>query len=616
MLKTQGRFLFGPFVLDLAACRLLKDGEGVNLPRKAFDLLATLVSQHGRMLSKEELLKAVWPDTFVEENNLSVNISTLRKVLGDGYIENVPRRGYRFVAAVEHAVSAEPAAPEPPVTVVAAAPKDNKLPWWMIAASGAAVALLFLAAYLVLRPAPGGGGVESLAVLPFKGAQAGDELGFGLADATISRLGPKAGLRIPPTQAVRHFDVPGQDPLEAGRKLGVETVLDGTLQRNPETGRLRLSVQLIRVQDGKHLWAQTYEQAGSDLFALEDDLARELSEQIGRQLLGKSNAGGALATAARGTSDAESHRLYLLARYHFLRGFHGKDAMAKAGDFASQAISRDPNYPGPYTILAGVNHQLAMIGGVDPREAMLKAKECALRAVELAPDSGEAHATLALVQLYSYDPKASRRSHEKALELDPNNELALIAHSDYHMMLGDFEESLRTRRKLQAMIPLEPLWVADVAHPLLYSGRYEEALQWTRRALEMDPRFPLANTDLSLILRLAGKAGESVAASLTWRETNGGNPELLAELRAAFQHGGLRAYDAKRLEQALRQGVGPMAIASAYADLGDAGHALDYLEKAYLARAPQLINLKAYPGWRPLRGSARYEALLERLGLK
>ncbi len=433
-------------MLDLTACRLLKDGEAVSLPPKAFDLLAALVSQHGRLVSKDELLKAVWPDTFVEENNLSVTISTLRKVLGDGYIENVPRRGYRFVAAVEQADSAEPADSEPPVPLVgpSATPEPSKKKVPLLIMGAVAAAALLLAAYLIFRPAAGA--VESLAVLPFKGAKAGDELGFGLADATISRLGPKAGLRIPPTQAVRQFDVPGQDPLEAGRKLGVAAVLDGTLQRMPETDRLRLSVQLIRVRDGSHLWAHTYDQAGSDLFALEDELARELSEQIRRLVPGKPGAGGpAPRASARGTSDAESHRLYLTARYHFLRNFHGKDAMIKARDFASQAIERDPNYPGPYTILAGVHHQLAMIGAADPREAMLKAKECALRAVELAPDSGEAQATLALVQLYSYDPKASRRSHEKALELEPNNELALIAHSDYHLMMGDFAESLRTR---------------------------------------------------------------------------------------------------------------------------------------------------------------------------
>jgi serine/threonine-protein kinase len=348
------------------------------------------------------------------------------------------------------------------------------------------------------------------------------------------------------------------------------------------------------------------------LFALEDALAGALSEHVKRQLSGRP------ALRRRGTTDAEAHRLYLAARYNLLRSFRGREAMMKALGLATQAIERDSKYAEPNIIAAGAYNQLAIMGDGDPRDLMLKAKTAALRAVELAPELAEAHGALALTQLYSYELPESKRSHERALELDPANELALIAHSDYYLFAGNFDESLRTRKRLQELIPMEPLWVADVAHPLLYSGRHEEALQWTRRALEMDPRFPLANTDLILILRSAGRFEESVAASLKWRESLGADPAVIAGLRQAFAQGGIRAYDAKRLEQAAHRtsarAPSPSAMASLYVEVGDKEKALDFLEASYEARVPSLVNLKSFPAWRPLREHARYRALLKKLG--
>jgi DNA-binding winged helix-turn-helix (wHTH) protein/TolB-like protein/Flp pilus assembly protein TadD len=621
-LETKVRYEFGPYRLDTRERALRRGRELVTLPPKALDLLVALVTAEGRIVGKDELFQQVWPGTFVEENNLSVNISALRKVLGEApggeaFIETVPRRGYRFAAPLANEDASSVVVERTRATVELIEQRHSPRRRWIIA-SGAVTAVAALTAtvgrplFRRLRLFDAAPQIESLAVLPFKGTKAGDELGFGLADATITRLARLAGVRILPTQSVKRFDVPGQDPIEAGRQLRVAAVVDGTLQQSGD--RIRLTVQLIRVADGKHLWARAFDHQSGDLFALEDALAGAVSDTLGRQLTAGSGS------SQHGTSDPEAHRLYLAARYHLFRRYRNRDAMRKAAEYAERAIARDPNYPEPYIVKSTAYGELGYTGAIPPREGTLKAKEASLRAVELAPDSAEAHASLAFVQQFDYDLPACQRSWQHAIELDPDNDLALMAKSDYCLVVGRFDESLESRKRAQQLVPLEPLFVADVAHPLYRAGRYEEALVWTRRALEMDPKFPLANTGLSEILRSMGRYEESVAAALKWQAETGTDQRVIEGLRAAFDKGGIRAYDQKRLENALeqiRQGkrVSPLGLAIMYTAVGDKEPAVDWLEKAFEERDPRLIYIKTYPPWKPLHGHPRFDNLLARLGL-
>src|SRR5262249_22630016 len=236
------------------------------------------------------------------------------------------------------------------------------------------------------------------------------------------------------------------------------------------------------------------------------------------------------------------------------------------------------------------------------------------------PDSAEAHALLSLCQQFDYDLPACQRSWQRAMELDPDNENALIAQSDYYLVVGRFDESLEARKRAQQLVPLEPLFVADVAHPLYRAGRYEEALVWTRRALEMDPKFLLANNQLHDILRSMGRYEEYIAATLKWQAETGTEQGVIEGLRAAFDKGGIRAYDQKRLENALervRQGkrVSPLGLAILYTAVGDKEQAVDWLEKAFEERDPRVIYIKTYPPWKPLHGHPRFDQLRAKLGL-
>jgi len=593
----------------------------VSLPPKALDLLVVLVTAEGRIVGKDELFQQVWPGTFVEENNLSVNISVLRKVLGEApggeaFIETIPRRGYRFAAPLGNLDGTTLVIERSRTTVELLEQRDSARRQWIIAGGTTAVVAAVSATvgwpFLRRRVFGDSPKIESLAVLPFKGTKPADELGFGLADATITRLARLGEVRITPTQSVKRFDIPGQDPIQAGRQLGVAAVVDGTLQQSAD--RIRLTVQLIRVADGKHLWARTFDQPSADLFAVEDALAGALSESLGQKLLTGHGTGH------RTTTDPEAHRLYLAARYHLLRRYRDRDAMRKAADYAEQSIARDPNYPEPYVVKCVAYGELGYTGAISPREGMLKAKEAALRAVELDPDSAEAHAVLAEAQLFDYDLPACQRSWARAIELDPESEMALVAKSDYYLVTGNFDESFASRKRAQQLVPLEPLYVADVAHPLFRAGRYEEALLWTRRALEMDPKFPIANNALVDILRGMGKYDESVAASLKWQAETGTDPRVIEALKVAFDKGGIRAYDQARLENALdrlRQAkrVSPLGLALLYTAVGDKEQAVGWLEKAFEERDPRVIHIKTYPPWKPLEGNPRFEKLRARLGL-
>ncbi|HKX30916.1 MAG TPA: winged helix-turn-helix domain-containing protein [Blastocatellia bacterium] len=251
--RSAGHFYeFANFRLDVADRLLTRDGEVVQLTPKALEILLILVGNHGRVLTKEELITAVWPASFVEEGNLARNISTLRQALGENnLIETVPRRGYRFTAGVQECWrEAEAAAAETPGE-------------------------------------PPRGLIRSMAVLPFQPLNAGEcdgALGLRLADAVITRLSGLRKLIIRPTSAVRKYTNPEQDPVAVGSELKVEAVLSGSLQQSGKI--LRITTQLLSVQEGLSLWGAQFDTPFTDLFAVEDSLSGQMLNALTGQLIG------------------------------------------------------------------------------------------------------------------------------------------------------------------------------------------------------------------------------------------------------------------------------------------------------------------------------------------
>jgi DNA-binding winged helix-turn-helix (wHTH) protein len=272
-------YAFGPFLLDTRERRLLRDGEVVPRTLKAFELLQVLVENQGHLLQKEELLRRVWPDAIVEENNLTVTISALRKALGEGptdrqYIETVPRRGYRFVADLR--ASAES-------TEAARSPQERRARAFALRAMVLAAAAALAWVWKRSTPAAIAVPVRSMAVLPFRSlTNDGEYLGLGMADALITRLGRTKLLLVRSTGTVQKYTVPGLDPVAAGRDLQVDSVLEGSIQTAGD--RLRTTVRLLRVSDGSTLWAGTFDERLTDIFSVQDQVSQRVAGALALEL--------------------------------------------------------------------------------------------------------------------------------------------------------------------------------------------------------------------------------------------------------------------------------------------------------------------------------------------
>ena len=281
-------YAFGPYVLDRPSRALTRDGAMIGVTPKAFDLLAVLAENGGNVVSKETLMTRLWPDTAVEEGSLAFQISTLRKVLGDGrYIVTVPGRGYQLAGPVQmvdgHVEAVVRDEERTTITV-----SDDRKPVALVALMVAAALAVVATAWFVIRKRPfAGPAIHSIAVLPFKpiaGAHRDEALELGMADTLITRLSHLASVTVSPTSAVRRFDKLDQDPLAAGRDLGVDSVLEGSLQRG--TDRIRVTVRLLRTRDGRSLWAEQYDEKALDLFAVEDKVADGVARLAGTAVQG------------------------------------------------------------------------------------------------------------------------------------------------------------------------------------------------------------------------------------------------------------------------------------------------------------------------------------------
>ena len=327
---------FGPYRLDARERILLLDGHAVALTPKALDTLIVLVRSQPKVVSKEELLEAVWPGTFVEEGILAQNTMTLRKALRHpDWIETVPKRGYRFSCKVS----------EPAAELAVTAPVRSRFPWWWAAM---AAGVLMAAGAMILaprweRPKPS---IRSLAVLPFLSiSEEAPHLGLGLADVLINRLGMLSELAVRPTSAVRKFaDIAAPDPLAAGRELRVDTVLEGNIQRDGD--RVWVTVQLLRVSDGASLWSGKFDQPYRDLFTLEDAIGGQVANGLVLNLTAPERE----RLQRRYTGNSEAWQAYLRGRYLWSR--RTPEAYRKAIAEFEEASRIDPNYALAYAGLA------------------------------------------------------------------------------------------------------------------------------------------------------------------------------------------------------------------------------------------------------------------------
>jgi TolB-like protein/Tfp pilus assembly protein PilF len=582
----QNQYEFGPFRLDALRSLLLREGAHVPLSPKAFETLLVLVRNRGRVIKKEELIKCIWPDSFVEEGNLTQNIFVLRKALGEGpndhrYIVTVPGHGYRFVAPVREAGK-------------------------MAVAEWAS-------------PPAGTEGVErvaSIAVLPFKnlGDDNGEDkyLGLGLADALITRLSSLNQIAVRSTTAVLKYADNRHSPREAGEELGVDTVLAGHLQKSGE--RIRVTVQLVALRDGKTLWAEKFDEKFTDVFSVQDSI----SEQVARALTLKLTAEEQRLLTKRYTQNTEAFQAFIRGRYFWNK--RTAEGLKKGIEFAQQAINLDPTYALAYVGLADSYNLLAGHGGLPPKETFPKAKAAAMRALEIDDTLAEAYASLAFVSYrFDWDWTTAEKHFRRAVELKPSYPTAYHWYGESIVALGRFEESIVELQKAQELDPLSIPINTDLGQSYYFARQYERSAEQLLKTLEMDADFVRARVLCGAVYEQVGQHDAAIEIMRGAVALSDNNPLPLSGLGHAYALAARTREAQQILDQLLQLSkeryVSPYNIAVIYTGLKQSGPALDMLEQACDYRDVWLVWLKVNPRFDSLRAEPRFNEVMRRVGL-
>ena len=658
--EALGAIEFGRFRLLPHRRELRGDGSAIELGSRAFDILVVLIEARGGLVTKDEFLSRVWPDTVVEENNLVVQISALRKALGEDrdFIRTVSGRGYRFVAEIRTSITATDAetrvdhraaaegAPSTPSSTLSTAisevigretqhegisdlparvaeipdagPTSRQAPrslGWRFFTSGLARVLRASRSRILYSRNQTSPNISSIAVLPLESLSSNpsqDYFADGMTDELISALGRISALRVISRTSIMTYKHVRKLLPEIARELNVEAVVEGTVLRFGD--RVRITAQLIGVPVERHIWAQSFEGDLRDTLVLQSSVARAIAEQI--QVTVTEQEQAALQNSK--PVNPTTYEAYLKGRY-FINKRTG-DGLKKAIEYFSQAIDSDPAYAAAYSGLADA-YALSgdwKYGVLSPPNAFANAKAAATKALALNDNLAEAHASLAFaLDLYGWDWEAAETEYQRAIQLDPGYATAHQWYSWHLMMMGQHSQGILELMKAENLDPLSLIISADMADALCVARRYEEAVQKSRKTLEMDPNFAVGHYELGQALEQKNLHDEAIAEFQRAIELSGHSGAFNSYLGYAYARSGRKIEAIKILDDLrARHDQNPSAdadIALIYVGLGDWDQAMIALNKAYEARFKASILLR--PAFDPLRTDARFEDLLRRIGL-
>ncbi len=487
--------------------------------------------------------------------------------------------------------------------------------WPIVGAGATASVALLVMAWLYLSPGRAKP-IDSVAVLPF-GNASGDPnaeyLSDGITESLINRISQLPGVKVIARTSVFRYKGRQVDPKVVGQELGVRAVLTGrVVQRGNE---LSISAELVDARDDTHIWGEQYNRKLADVTALQDELSRQISEQLRVKLTREQK--GRLAKPL--THSPEAYQAYLKGLY-FWHQFT-PEGIKKGREYFQQAIQLDPNYALAYTGLANT-YALASVGGgaISPTESMPKAREAAEKALQLDDTLGEAHTSLAIIKFgFDWDWAGARKEFERALELSPGSAEAHHFYSHYWMALGDTEQSLVESHRALELDPLSPAMNWHLGWHYYFAHHYVQALEPIHKAIELDPNNPQAHDILGWSLKQLGKMPEAVAEFQKVEALSPGNPFGAAHLAIAYAASGRKAEAVKILDDlkglSARRYVSPESLARVYLSLGDRDMAFEWLDKAVQAHSFYLTLLKQDPEVDRLRADPRFEDLLRRIGL-
>jgi TolB-like protein/DNA-binding winged helix-turn-helix (wHTH) protein/Tfp pilus assembly protein PilF len=629
----------GPFQLMVKTGVLLRDGRAVDVAPRAVDVLAVLAAHPNVVVSKDDLMRAVWPDTFVEEANLFVYIGVLRKLLasadGSLQIETVPKRGYRLVGEVRAAGSESE--PEP-----LALPSNTGLPTMTEAASlpsgqwrrqrtlgGMAVAmvLLILVGVGLERWAnraqggveAGGARIHSLAVLPLQnlsGDPGQDYFAAGITDELTTEVAHIHGLRVVSRTSATQLQPAGRSLPEIARALGVEGVMEGSVVR--AGNRVRITAQLIEAKNDRHLWAGTYEGTVDEIIALQDRVARDVAREVRAAVkpeagLPPANAQGGAAGVSQQAYDDYLRGLYIWNRRD-VRTF------AQAIEYFSRATTEDPHFAPAFASLSDVYVLTAFNGG--SAELASPARQAALQALALDGESAEAHTALGAVSaVFEWDWATAGREFQRATELDPNYPTAHQWYADFYLVPElRLDDAASEMKAAVALDPLSPIMLVDQGWVDYLRGNYPQARQAYDRALAMDADFIPALFQMENWYLVQARATEYAQTMARVTRLTPSPHEVLARaIEAGFAREGIRGVARARLEAARARGAlhwdWTAVTARDYALLGDSASTCAALRGALQVRDTALFYLNVDPLWAVLRTFPCYGEAAQQIGL-
>jgi len=634
---------FAEFTLDLRRGCLQRDQEKIKLRPKSFEVLKYLIENNGRLISKDELIHAVWVDTAVTDDSLVQCLKDIRHALRDEaqqIIKTVPRRGYIFdrevtdngaaapvttyreeTAGVQVIIEAEEALSRNAI----AAPRHSRIGdliaainqhRWAVVLVLLTLAVAAAASVYFTRP---GAAIDSVAVMPFQSESSNADteyLSDGISEALINSLAELPQLRVTGRPTTLRYKGKEIDPQKVGRELNVGAVLTGTFRQANDS--MTIQVDLIDTASGAQLWGKEYERKVPDILAVKQAIAREVTEKLRLRLSG----GEQQRLVRRDTTNADSYGAYLKGRY-----FWNKRTTADlktAIEYFNQAIAQDPNYAMAYVGLSDCYHSLPTYSNLPPEDTWLKARMAAARALEIDETLAEAHASLAVIKFeYEWDFAGAEREYKRAIEINPNYASAHQWYGEFLGNMGRHKEAIAEANRALELDPLSLIIKVVLGAILSRAGQYDLAEEQLRNTIDMDKNFGQAHMILSNNYIRKGMYLEAIDEFEKGKILLGADQQTLtrksAALKAAYQKSGARGYWQERLNMTLefnQQGrVSPYYVGMCYAQLGRNDQAFMWLEKAYERRDGTINHLKAEPEYDVLHSDPRFQALLRRVGL-
>ena len=619
-IQTRPVLRFGAFEVDLSSGELRHRGVKLKVQEQPFRVLAALLEQPGEVVTREQLRARLWSsDTFVDfEHSLNASIKKLRQALRDDaacphFIETLPKRGYRFIAAVE-TNSRAPQASEQTATTHLAHPAARWRSIGRTAFLTGAIGIIVIATVLPVLWKRVAGPVSRhskimLAVLPFDNLSSDrsqDYLTEGMTEELITQLGrwnPER-LGVIARTSTDLYKGANKSVAEVGRQLSVDYIVEGSARRNGD--QVRITAQLIQVRDQTHLWAKEYDRDEHNLLALENEVATDVADEIKVKL-------SANTKAEIRPVDAQAHEAYLKGRHYW------NQLSCKAFEIAlplfENAVQRDPNFALADASLADTFYKEYEFGCRPAEEVIPKAKQAALRAIQLDDQLGEAHAALGVIANgFDWNWVTAERELKLATELSPNN---AIAHSWYGALLCQFGEWQRCFAEQRAAKQLDPVAeiTNNIAAYMLYLNRqYDDAIEAWRGSLELHPNAALALWGIAGAYEQQGDDVKAAETYLNVEQTGGTSAAALKRLRAAIQRGGLKEY----WKEMLRRGAehnppDRCSMIDNYAHLHDRQQTLNFLEDGYLEHCRGMARLKVDPAYDFVRSEPRFQAVLEKM---